>query len=131
MVMLLRNIFKVDLYSFQCHQGFFSASERTYVNIHLRVNKRCSTGLELVRSLSRLGSWVCAASPSVKQIRNLGMLLLLSGYHQGPTQSLEVGDMGLCTQARHTLMFRSFAAFMGSTVLSLGLSAVGPTALQT
>lgn len=74
---------------------------------------------------------MCTASPSVEQIRNLGMLLLLSEYQQGPTQGLEVGDMGLCTQARHTVMLRNFAAFMGSTVLSLGLSAIGPTALQT
>lgn len=37
----------------------------------------------------------------------------------------------LCTQARCTLRFRSFAAFLGSTVLSLGLSAIGPTTLQT
>lgn len=86
------------------------------------------TGLELVRSLSRLGSG-CAL-----QVPQSSRLEIWHG-DAGPTfwipPGLEVGGMCLCTQARCTLRFRSFAAFLSSTVLSLGLSAIGPTTLQT
>lgn len=136
MMLLLRNIFKVDLYSFQWPHGVFSASESTYIHKYPLICKqeRCSIGLELVRSLYRLGSECALQVPQSSRLEtwhgDAGPTFWIPPG-QGPVQGLEVGEVCLCTQARGTLRFRSFAAFLGSTVLSLGLSAIGPTTLQT
>lgn len=96
-----------------------------------RKQERCSIGLELVRSLSRLGS---GRALQVSQSSRLETWHGDAGptfwIPPGPCSGLRVGDMCLCTQARCTFRFRSFAAFPVSMVLSLGLSAIGPTTLQ-
>lgn len=131
-MLLLRNIFEVHFYSVQWPQGFFSASERTYANIHWDLNRRYAQLAWSSLGLC-LGWEVSVHCKPLRKSRNLalGILVLLSGYHQGPIWGLEMSDVCLCTQARHSLRFRIFAAFLGSTVLSLGLSAFGPTTLQT